>query len=705
MRVIFTIGILLATLLVKAQPTDLIFSEYIEGTSNDKCIEIYNGTGAVVNLSTYSIRIYSNGSATVSATITLPGISLANCDVYVVCNSSAQAALLTIDDMSSGSLNFNGDDAVELFNGTAMVDLIGNIGCDPGTEWTGVGNGTADDILRRDPGYCTSVTADAGTSCPWPTFIAGNWTSALSTSDFSDLGVHTSTCGLCVSNTITTGAIAGSPFTVTCVATAAVDVPFTSTGTFNAGNIYTAQLSNSAGSFAFPVNIGTLTSTANSGTINATIPAGTISGTGYRIRVISSDPIVTGSDNGVDLTINGIVQGSMIVNEISNGSSGTQEYMEFVVTGIPCSVVSIQNFIFDDNNGDFGAGTGVAAGHYRFTTAAQWGCIPTGSIIVVYNPGDRNASIPADDETDANADSVYILPVSSTLVEQCTTVPNSTPITTYTGCTYVAGSTWNALGMANSGDAGQLRMPDGTYEHGIGFGGATGGPDGILLAGGAGNNFYFSNAVDNDPTNVANFSTGTAPANETPGAGNNTANIAYIESFRCVVLPVELLRFDVISKENSVDVKWSTASENGSKQFEVERAGSDFVFQAVGVIQAGIYTYTVTDYLFTDFSPVKGISYYRIKERDLDGNTYFSDVKAVYRTNETIGHYLNGNTLLLPGCAEGALVEIYSAAGKMVQAVRLNSSSVSLNDLASGIYFIRVICNEQPLSFKLSINR
>src|ERR1043165_3487095 len=95
-------------------------------------------------------------------------------------------------------------------------------------------------------------------------------------------------------NTITTGTITGRPF----CPCSAVSVPFTSTGTFTAGNIYTAQLSNAAGSFAAPVAIGTLASTANTGTIAATIPCGTPTGSGYRIRVISSAPAVIGSDNG-----------------------------------------------------------------------------------------------------------------------------------------------------------------------------------------------------------------------------------------------------------------------------------------------------------------------------------------------------------------------------------------------------------------------
>lgn len=106
------------------------------------------------------------------------------------------------------------------------------------------------------------------------------------------------------SNTITTNtALVGSPFCVSGSTGATVSVPFTSSGTFNAGNVYTAQLSNAAGSFAAPTNIGTVTSTLNSDVISATIPAGTASGTGYRIRVISNNPVVTGTDNTVNLTV------------------------------------------------------------------------------------------------------------------------------------------------------------------------------------------------------------------------------------------------------------------------------------------------------------------------------------------------------------------------------------------------------------------
>jgi trimeric autotransporter adhesin len=81
-----------------------------------------------------------------------------------------------------------------------------------------------------------------------------------------------------------------------------INVPFTVSGTINSGNVFTAQLSDATGSFASPVVIGNVTSTT-SGTINAVIPALSAAGSSYRIRVVSSNPVVTGSDNGSNITI------------------------------------------------------------------------------------------------------------------------------------------------------------------------------------------------------------------------------------------------------------------------------------------------------------------------------------------------------------------------------------------------------------------
>lgn len=91
-------------------------------------------------------------------------------------------------------------------------------------------------------------------------------------------------------NTLTTGTVDPGPY---CPGSA-IQVPFTISGTYNAGNVFTAQLSNASGSFAAPIAIGAMNGTT-AGTINATIPLGTAPGTGYIIRVVSSNPAVTGT--------------------------------------------------------------------------------------------------------------------------------------------------------------------------------------------------------------------------------------------------------------------------------------------------------------------------------------------------------------------------------------------------------------------------
>ncbi|MBS1587263.1 MAG: T9SS type A sorting domain-containing protein [Bacteroidetes bacterium] len=83
---------------------------------------------------------------------------------------------------------------------------------------------------------------------------------------------------------------------------AVITVNFTTTLlNFHPGNVYTVQLSNAVGSFASPLTLGTLTSTATSGSITVTLPFAT--GNGYRIRIVSTDTAYTGADNGVNIII------------------------------------------------------------------------------------------------------------------------------------------------------------------------------------------------------------------------------------------------------------------------------------------------------------------------------------------------------------------------------------------------------------------
>ncbi|MBK8658171.1 MAG: T9SS type A sorting domain-containing protein [Bacteroidetes bacterium] len=116
-------------------------------------------------------------------------------------------------------------------------------------------------------------------------------------------------------STITTQSVSGSPYLVSPSANVQIVVPFSSDAVFNSANIFKAQLSDNTGSFASPVEIGTLSGNSIA-PISAVIPNSSVYGAAYRIRVVSTDPAIVGSDNGTDLTI--------IPFEISVAPSDTQ---------------------------------------------------------------------------------------------------------------------------------------------------------------------------------------------------------------------------------------------------------------------------------------------------------------------------------------------------------------------------------------------
>lgn len=109
--------------------------------------------------------------------------------------------------------------------------------------------------------------------------------------------------------TITTGtSVTGAPFTMSnCTSTHSGSISYTIGGStpFVSGNVFTAELSDASGSFAQPLAIGSVTSTS-AGSISITIPENLATGTGYRIRVVGSDPETTGSQsNAFTITQNG----------------------------------------------------------------------------------------------------------------------------------------------------------------------------------------------------------------------------------------------------------------------------------------------------------------------------------------------------------------------------------------------------------------
>ncbi|GAC21492.1 ExeM/NucH family extracellular endonuclease [Paraglaciecola arctica] len=177
---------LLALVCAPMVHAEIFFSEYVEGSGNNKALEIYNPTSAVVDLSTYAINLFSNGASTASSSQTLSGtLEPGATFVVITSNSAAADELKAVANLTSSTINHNGDDAYTLTDGSTIVDAFGQVGNDPGSQWESDGVETQNQTLRRKSSVLTGDTDALNLFAP-----SAEW-QEFAQDDFSGLGSHT----------------------------------------------------------------------------------------------------------------------------------------------------------------------------------------------------------------------------------------------------------------------------------------------------------------------------------------------------------------------------------------------------------------------------------------------------------------------------------------------------------------------------------
>lgn len=170
------------------------------------------------------------------------------------------------------------------------------------------------------------------------------------------------------------------------------------------------------------------------------------------------------------------------------------------------------------------------------------------------------------------------------------------------------------------------------------------------------------------------------------------------KDFTLSPLPVELVSFDASLAERKVILNWQTASELNSNYFDILRSNDGENWSSIGTVPASGSSQSIIDYSLTDTSPMNGVSYYRLKQVDLNGNFHLSDIRSINNSSKV------NQVKIYPNPTDKGLVTVvsdepissllvYNALGKVVFEAKIDSDDTYLLDaqsFESGMYWINL---------------
>jgi uncharacterized delta-60 repeat protein len=164
-------------------------------------------------------------------------------------------------------------------------------------------------------------------------------------------------------------------------------------------------------------------------------------------------------------------------------------------------------------------------------------------------------------------------------------------------------------------------------------------------------------------------------------------------------LPISLINFKAVKKNNTAELSWATSFEQNNKGFEILRSADGINFTAIGWVNAVGNSSTVNNYSYTDKAPVKGNNFYRFKQIDLDNRTKLSDIqKLVFSTTIDFTVYPNPvtNNAQVQLGEDAGLVRLTDMNGKELWRKKNNKAGIlilPMQQYCSGIYLLQVTNN------------
>jgi len=191
-----------------------------------------------------------------------------------------------------------------------------------------------------------------------------------------------------------------------------------------------------------------------------------------------------------------------------------------------------------------------------------------------------------------------------------------------------------------------------------------------------------------DPANVTTFILAATPANLNAPAGI---------SFDCSLpfLPIIWLSFNAQKQANSVLLTWSTGTEINSQDFLVQHSTDGNSWTTIGTVQAAGTSYNTEDYSYLHTNPAKGINYYRLLQRDIDGKSSYSKTVSILFNNKTKQLIISPNSVISGTLdlqlQEAATIVIFNSSGQLILSKDLSAGKqqIPVGNFARGVYMLK----------------
>lgn len=522
--------------------------------------------------------------------------------------------------------------------------------------------------------------------------------------------------------------VTGSPFCACDV----INVDYSVSGIpINPGNVFNVQLSDATGSFAAPITIGTLVSTATTGTIVCTIPCATLAGTGYRVRVTSSNNASTGASNGVDLVINAQVTPTVTLSVSPNDTLCDLASVTFtanVTNGGPSTT-----YQWEINGNPVGGNTPAYTSNtlnngdtiYCLVTSSDPCAVPaqvsSDTVIMVIgstalagsigNTETNTVSITAATDVHYPADCdlmASLTPSGASPLNGNTTVAVTidNTVSNYNGQPYVQ----RHFDLEPANNAATATANVVLYAYQSEFDAYN------VAAASASLPLLPTGAVDNGNVRISQFhGIGTAPANYpgpevliTPTVSWDAVHGWWVMSFPVTGFsgfyihtaygyPLSVKLDDIIARnEGAVNrVDWKRSSETSGDIYTLQHSADGSAFLDLASVKAD----GGTAYSYLDEHPYNGINYYRLLLRDAAGNMAYTKVVSA-----VVQHGTGFDITIAPNPAHSSItvrsyglekasgtINISDMTGRTLlqQQATGNSSTVDISALSPGMYMLR----------------